>query len=372
VYEHVLYGKLQEEGPFSIAFILLECAVLATVITAFGSISAVAANDPLSGKLMGIEQLPRREYLFTQFRVIVTYLRLLLLPINQNLDYDYPVSNTFFQSAVMASFAVLLSLMCLAAYLFRRSRTATGDRRFTFGLVSFGLFWFFVTLSVESSIIPIEDVINEHRLYLPSVGFFLSIVAGGRQLAEISGERSRLIKRVAAVAAGVVVIGLSVTAYVRNNTWGDSIVLYEDITKKSPFKTRTHIGLGEQYEKRSFFNKAAQEYSTALLLNPRNAVAHYLLGNLYYKNGYLDRALVHYQGVLAINPNSPYSQEQIGIILYRQERHAEALSAFQAAVGLQPDRPQSRYYLDLLSRKTRSRTVKEPMKRLQVRTQFSC
>lgn len=356
VYEAMFFtGSFRKRAIILIPFILLECAVLAAVITSFGSISAVAAHDPLSGKLMGIERLSRWEYLFTQFRVIVTYLRLLLLPLGQNLDYDYPVSRTFFQPAVMASFALLLSLLCLAVYLFRSSRSATGDRRFTFGPVSFGLFWFFVTLSIESSIIPIDDVIMEHRLYLPSVGFFLAVVAGGRQLAELPGERYRLIKRGAAAATGVAVISLSVAAYVRNNTWGDSIVLYEDVTKKSPFKTRTHIGLGEQYEKRGLFNKAVQEYSTALLLNPQNAVAHYLLGNLYYHHGYLDQALVHYQGVLAIDPNSPYSQEQIGIILYRQGRHAEALSAFQAAVRLQPDRPQSRSYLELLSRKKRSR-----------------
>jgi len=33
--------------------------------------------------------ISRSEYLFTQFRVIVTYIRLLFLPIYQNLDYDY-------------------------------------------------------------------------------------------------------------------------------------------------------------------------------------------------------------------------------------------------------------------------------------------
>jgi len=33
--------------------------------------------------------LSRWDYLFTQFAVIVTYLRLLIFPVNQNLDYDY-------------------------------------------------------------------------------------------------------------------------------------------------------------------------------------------------------------------------------------------------------------------------------------------
>ena len=40
-------------------------------------------------------------------------------------------------------------------------------------MIAFGIIWFFVTLSVESSVIPISDVIFEHRLYLAIVGVSL-------------------------------------------------------------------------------------------------------------------------------------------------------------------------------------------------------
>ena len=43
--------------------------------------------------------LSRLDYLFTQFRVIVTYLRLLVLPVDQNLDYDYPIYRTLLHPA---------------------------------------------------------------------------------------------------------------------------------------------------------------------------------------------------------------------------------------------------------------------------------
>ena len=41
------------------------------------------------------ENVSRADYLLTQIRVIVTYLRLLILPINQNLDYRYPIYHSF-------------------------------------------------------------------------------------------------------------------------------------------------------------------------------------------------------------------------------------------------------------------------------------
>ena len=37
-------------------------------------------------------------------------------------------------------------------------------------MAAFGIFWIFITLSVESSVIPIADVIFEHRMYLPMAG----------------------------------------------------------------------------------------------------------------------------------------------------------------------------------------------------------
>ncbi|MBI4710307.1 MAG: hypothetical protein HY759_04300, partial [Nitrospirae bacterium] len=46
-------------------------------------------------QLKDLAALSKYEYLQTQFRVIVTYIRLLFLPVNQNLDYDYPIYNSF-------------------------------------------------------------------------------------------------------------------------------------------------------------------------------------------------------------------------------------------------------------------------------------
>lgn len=38
--------------------------------------------------------MPRLDYFFYSIQVIATYIRLLFLPINQNLDYDYLIYNS--------------------------------------------------------------------------------------------------------------------------------------------------------------------------------------------------------------------------------------------------------------------------------------
>ena len=120
------------------------------------------------------DDITRQDYLLTQFRVIMTYLRLLILPIRQNLDYDYPIYHSFLDPAVWLSFFFLLLLVGSALYLLVKVRPSSP-------LISFGILWFFLTLSIESSIIPIADVIFEHRLYLPSVGAFLVMAVIGDQ-----------------------------------------------------------------------------------------------------------------------------------------------------------------------------------------------
>ncbi|MFQ5466030.1 MAG: hypothetical protein ACE5EI_08895, partial [Thermodesulfobacteriota bacterium] len=95
------------------------------------------------------------EYLITQFRVIVTYLRLLVWPSGLNVDYDFPLYHSALSPGVLASLAFLLAVAGSGAYaLLRALRTGSGLAMLYFT----GVVWFFTTLSVESSVIPIKDV----------------------------------------------------------------------------------------------------------------------------------------------------------------------------------------------------------------------
>ena len=132
----------------------------------------------------GVESISPKEYLFTQFNVLVYYITLLLVPINQNLDYDFPISKSLFEMPLVkegtvlnypippafVSLIILLAIIGFALYLL----TLHASRFTHYGrLIAFFILWFFIILSPTSSFIPIIDVIFEHRLYLASVGFFL-------------------------------------------------------------------------------------------------------------------------------------------------------------------------------------------------------
>ena len=117
------------------------------------------------------------DYFLTQLHVIPYYIKLLFIPTNLNLDYDWPITRNIDLTTALF-FILLVSLIILAFFLFRKAR-----------LVSFGIIWFFVTLSVTSSFIVIFDVIFEHRLYLPSIGFAIVIASIISKISELKTVR---------------------------------------------------------------------------------------------------------------------------------------------------------------------------------------
>ncbi len=113
----------------------------------------------------GVRLLTPYEYFSTEMNVIWTYIRLLFLPINQNLDYDYPVSKSIFEFPSILSLTGHIIVISFGILMYRKNR-----------LITFLILWWYGTLSVSSSFIPIIDVIFEHRVYLPSIGFFILFV----------------------------------------------------------------------------------------------------------------------------------------------------------------------------------------------------
>jgi hypothetical protein len=114
-------------------------------------------------------------YLLTSFNVLWTYVRLLLLPINQNLDYDYPIAKTLLEFPTLLSFLGHLAVVGMSFWLYKKRGWL---------LIPFGVAWFYIALSPVQSFVPIIDVIFEHRLYMPSIGFFLLFVVAYENLFE--------------------------------------------------------------------------------------------------------------------------------------------------------------------------------------------
>jgi lipoprotein NlpI len=258
-------------------------------------------------------------YLLTQFSVIVKYLQLLILPINQNFDYDLPVSNNFFEIRTILSFLVLLALIILAIFFYKRNR-----------ILSFGIFWFFLTLSVESSFIPIDDVIFEHRTYLPSFGLFL-VVSSGIYL--LLWNRYKYI----AVSIFVIIIGSnSFLTYERNKIWKDDITLWSDVVSKSPDKARPFEVRGYSYGNLGRWDMAISDYSRAIEINPAYTEAYSNRGVSYGNLGQWDKAINDYSVAIRIDPQYTDAYTNRGVAWCNLGQWDKAITDFNRAIKIKP------------------------------------
>lgn len=264
------------------------------------------------------EASTRAEYLFTEFRVIVTYLRLLVLPVEQALDYDYRSYTSFFAAPVIASFLFLASIFGAGVYLITRKSLLR--------LCGFGIIWFFLTISIESSVIPLlRDFIFEHRVYLPGIGAFIAFST----IVFSSIARSRVSFAVPAIAViAILSAPLAYGAFQRNLVWKTQISVWEDSVAKHPKKARSRYNLGSLYAEEGRMIEAKREFEKAISIRPGFSKPHNNLGNIYYSEGRFAEAAREYRLAAEQDQANVEALYNLGNVYMVLGRRGEAIAAF--------------------------------------------
>ncbi len=301
-------------------------------------------------------------YFVTEFTVLWKYIRLLILPYGQTLDYDMPLVSTLLTPTNLLAGGGLL-LLALAGLLLRRSHR----------LLSFGIFWFFLSLAVESSFIPL-DAMYEHRLYIPLFGFVLILL----------DVAARVQKRGLAVTVLVSFSAIcAFLAWQRNALWADPVAFFEDNLRKAPHNTRVHISLSQKYIEQRRYEDARKLLVKALEYDPYDKRTYNNLGLLYFLQGDIDESITIYKKAIGLDPGFEdaytnlgisYSKKgeweearrcleksiairsgnylahfNLGVAHYNLNQKKDALPQFLAATRLKPDDPDAWYNLAVVS-----------------------
>lgn len=262
-----------------------------------------------------------KEYFLTQFRVILTYIRLFFLPFHQNLDYDYPLSVSFLDVKTFFSFLALSSVLLAGILMFKKYR-----------LISFGIFWFFLTLGVESSIIPVsQNVIFEHRTYLPGFGFFIAFTGAFFYLFP-----KRYINAVLVILLVIAVINTAFT-YERNKVWKNEYTLWSDCLAKAPGKARVNNEIGTASAELGQYEKAIAYLGKAISLNPNYAEPYYNRGTVYGRLGQYQRTIDDCSEALRLKPDYVNAYNNRGNAYAALGLYRKAIENYSSAIHLMPD-----------------------------------
>jgi tetratricopeptide (TPR) repeat protein len=156
------------------------------------------------------------ERLLTQPRVILFYLKMIVMPSVQELGlYHDDVS---ISHGLMDPPTTLYALLALSALL-----AAGAGLRLRAPLVSLGILWFFAGHALESTIFPLE-MAHEHRNYLADFGILLAL-AGALTQAPLR----RLTPLTHAVLPALMLLLFSYTTWSRSMQWTDNVehAIYE-------------------------------------------------------------------------------------------------------------------------------------------------
>jgi len=285
--------------------------------------------EDISGFSRETGNISRWNYLCTQFNVIFIYVRLLFFPFGQNVDYMYPFKSGFFDGWTPLAFLFVTGIVFAGVWSFKRRP-----------IISLGIFWFLITLSVESSIIPIRDALFEHRLYLPMFGFALVIVC----LVFCFLPIKRFWRLVIAAA---VIMGLGCATSLRNEVYHDRVSLWSDVVSKSPQNYRALFNLGNALRDQGRQEDAVRSYEKSLAIKPNYAEAHDNLGVVLMESGRLDDAIEHLVKAVEIRPLDAMAQCNLGTALMRKGELKKATGHFVKALRRNPTLVEARNNLGI-------------------------
>ncbi|MCA8925208.1 MAG: hypothetical protein KDD82_25585 [Planctomycetes bacterium] len=217
----------------------------------------------------------RFEYFTSQIYITLRYLNQFLLPIDQTVEHGFPhsVETGWPHKGLDVAFAFLghALIWVLGLKLLLR-----GHR-----LIPLAIGWYYLTHVVESSFIPILDLMVDHRLYLPSALLPAAfVVAWARYYPELeeAEPRTRVLMPVAFTLLGLV---LAAGTVARIHTWTSSTGIWEDTIAKRPSCARAYSSLGMEHLYREEWLEAVGPIEASLQLGAVHVEGWNNLGNAY-------------------------------------------------------------------------------------------
>lgn len=203
------------------------------------------------------------QYVATQMRALPIYLRLVLLPVGLNADWQFPFSRSFLEPAVLGGLGFVLAMVAAAFVLVHRFGREEGERGAAARLAAFG--WlFFLGLLAPTTFVPLRDPFVEHRLYLATLGIVLAVTGAAVALIRLKAPaRGRWVGIGAAVALAA---ALGAGTAVRNQVWQSALNLWKDASEKSPGKPRIWVNYGTALHFAGRYEDAVKAYDRALAL----------------------------------------------------------------------------------------------------------
>jgi tetratricopeptide (TPR) repeat protein len=271
----------------------------------------------------------RIDYAITQMRVILSYFRLLVLPYGLNFDPEYTLFQRITQPEIMLSLLVWFSFGIAALKKLKNRGADIAD-----DLAGFSIIWFPLLICVSSSIVPLPDIMSEHRTYLPSLAFCTGITA---YIYSLCRNNSPIWNHRVVVATCAVLGTFCLLTLQRNQVYSSRLSLWSDTVAKSPTKARPALALGNAYLDLNQHDLAIVWLKRSIQLNPDYKEPYLSLGSIYSSLGRNMEAIALYESYLESHPPGRRVLTNLALAYYDIGMPNEAVACLKAALEVDPD-----------------------------------
>ncbi|RNF84259.1 hypothetical protein [Montanilutibacter psychrotolerans] len=199
---------------------------------------------------MGGRDFTLAERLLSQLRILPAYIGQMLLPLPSSLTFyydNYPISTGLLSPATTLAGGLFLLGLLAFAWLARRRMP----------LASLGILWFFAAHLLTSNVFNLE-LRFEHRNYFALLGVLMALADLARRIPMHDGPGLKY------VALGALLVAFGGMTAVRSATWGNQILLANELAERNPASARASNDYAEQLMNLSGMDTTSRFYPMAV------------------------------------------------------------------------------------------------------------
>ena len=284
---------------------------------------AIPAWRAVQGSATTLTSVPWDQYLASQGPVLLKYLQLSVYPPEQYLSYGLPLVSGF-SLAVAAQWALVVAFLATGILLFRR-----------YPVIGFGIVTFFVLL-LPVTLLPLPDLVFEHRVYPAFVGLALAL-----------GTFSSLrVYRITSVVLLALLTVYGVRTFQRSGEWNDDVAFYEAHRERFPTDPSILANLAIRYYRLGAVNRAIETLEEARRHEDSLNAYYSSIGRINIALNLVTmslsvrdygRARVEVERALAIDSTEPAVRQMEGTYYLAVQEPQRAVDAFRKLLELEPD-----------------------------------
>jgi len=272
----------------------------------------------------------------TFLKVCLTYLRLVIWPLDLHFDRAQVMFSSFGDPQLWATLMIYLVL----AYVFVSSKKRLSN------INVFFVAWFCIELFPVSQIITTIGVqpgvmsAAEHFLYMPVIGIFVLLVLGVREL--IIFVQAKGFCSPSTCRWGIIglILFLMLTTVRQSLEAQTSLTMFQRSLKQNPNNARIQYSMGLELANRERYKEAEHHFRRALSGDPNHMMVRIALGRALHDQGRLIEGIAVYETVHGVDgklnellmTNLRDAYQQLAEMYQRQGNAVKAQEYFQKAI----------------------------------------